>query len=134
MKLVAPFNIWTMTFLASIPSLASAQASNSVAHCEDHPKVVEACFTFQGRLRQWNGSPTIRIERIGTSRILGVSDGMSLPEYWQIPENVRTALTSFNSVVVADFEFCPFTEEEPGVMRLGCVESATNLQVTANEP
>jgi hypothetical protein len=112
---------------------ASSQEFVPLKHCKDHPQVVEACFTFRGRLENWNGTPTMRIVRFGTSRILGVSDAMTLPNYWRVPENVREALISFDSVVIADFEFCPFTKDKPGVMRLGCVESAKNMKVLTRE-
>jgi hypothetical protein len=109
-----------------------AQDAASPKHCKDHPKVIGSCFTFRGRLQQWNGAPTMRIFRFGTRRILGVSDGMSSPDYWQIPDNLSGAMTSFDSTIIADFEFCPFTADKPGVMRLGCVESAENIRLESN--
>jgi hypothetical protein len=128
-----PLRFAFVAAIATIPMAPLAQKLVPLKHCKDHPKVVDACFTFRGRLLQWNGSPTIRIVRVGTTRILGVSDGMALPDYWQLPENVTAALTSFDSVVIGDFEFCPFTPDAPHVMRLGCVESAKNLRVITGQ-
>lgn len=53
---------------------------------------------------------------------------MALSNYWQVPENVAVHLKTFDSAVIADFEFFPFTKDKPKVMRLGCVESATNIK------
>jgi hypothetical protein len=98
--------------------------------CREHPKVSGPCFTFRGRLANYNGNPTARVWRIGTTRILGVSDGMALPEFEKMPANAKAALGgSFDLYVFGDFEFCPFTPDKPGVMRLGCLNSAKNLKV-----
>ena len=123
----------TALVLVLLVSPASAEEKFPPKHCRDHPNVVEPCFKFWGRLEAWNGTPTYRIARFGTKRILGVSDGMALPNYWQVPENVAVHLTTFDSAVIANFEFCPFTRDKPGVMRLGCVESATNIKAYIRE-
>jgi len=116
-----------LTFLL-FTSVAFAEDTVQLKHCKDHPNVIAPCFRFRGRLEAWNGTPTYRITRFGTKRILGVSDGMALPNYWQVPENIAVHLTTFDSAVIADYEFCPFTKDKPGVMRLGCIESATNIK------
>lgn len=114
-------------FLAAWLALAAPEPQRL---CREHPKVMAACFTFRGRLANYNGVPTTRVWRIGTNRILGVSDGMALPEFEQMPANAKAALDrSFDRDVFGDFEFCPFTADRPGVMRLGCINSATNLKV-----
>jgi len=115
--------------------IATAKAENKPLPkpCKAHPHVIEPCFKFRGRLNAWNGAPTYRIMHFGTKRILGVSDSMALPDYWKIPESVAAHLKTFDSAVIADFEFCPFTKDRPGVMRLGCIESATNFKVYLRE-
>ena len=40
--------------------------------CLTNPGVVAPCFSFHGRMSLANGSPSLRIWRIGTKRILGV--------------------------------------------------------------
>ena len=105
-------------------------AAEPVRSCREHPKVMAQCFTFRGRLANYLGVPTARVWRVGTNRILGVSDGMALPEFEQMPANVREALGgSFERSVFGDFEFCPFTPDRVGVMRLGCINSAGNLKI-----
>lgn len=100
--------------------------------CKEHPDLVGACFTIHGRLQFWNGNPSFRIRRIGTNRILGVSDQRSYREGY---ENLPPALEALaqEGPVVADFEVCPFTKEEPGVMQLVCVQGAKEVQPPAAE-
>jgi hypothetical protein len=114
-------------------SAAGAASEPESRHCKDHPNVMAPCFWFRGRLQSWNGTPTLRIVRFGTKRILGVSDGYALPEYWRVPANVQAVTEEFDTVVIADFEYCPFTPERAGWMRLGCVESAKNVTIRRTE-
>ena len=116
-------------FLAALFALAPAPEPKRP--CHEHPKVIAKCFTFRGRLGNYNGAPTMRVWRAGTNRILGVSDSMALPEFEQVPANAKEALgESFDKYVFGDFEFCPFTPERPGVMQFGCINSAKNLKVS----
>ena len=72
-----------------------------------------------------NGTPSLRIWRVGTDRILGVLP----PEHEIIPKNLRSALKGFYRWVYADLQVCPFTKEKPGEMQMVCVESAEHLVV-----
>ncbi len=75
----------------------------------------------------YNGAPTVRIWRVGTSRMLGVSEQrFSVEGYYNLPASVRRRL-SWDSDLFGDFVVCPFTHEAPGVMRLVCVDSATKV-------
>jgi hypothetical protein len=62
--------------------------------CKTDPDIIDACFNVHGRLSAWNGSPTMRIWRTGTKRILGVRDDI-MPEYvtrrmdWDRPRSCR---------------------------------------------
>ena len=77
----------------------------------------------------YNGNPSVRIWRVGTTRILGVSEQRFYAEgYCNLPASVRDRL-SWDSDLFADFVVCPFTREEPGVMQLVCVESARHIIV-----
>lgn len=121
-----------MRRLATAALLALATVTAAAPHrpCSEHPKIVGKCFSFRGRLANYLGAPTRRIWRIGTTRILGVSDSLALPEFEQVPANVRDALgDSFERYIFADFEFCAFTADKPGVMRLGCGNLARNLKI-----
>ena len=94
-------------------------------HCKASPEVVEACFTFRGRMQAWNGSPVLRISRIGTQRILGVIDE-DWKGYWRLPANVRE-FGYFGYTVTADFEYCPFTRDR----RATCASDAWNQRETS---
>ena len=87
--------------------------------CKSDPDIVGACFTVHGRLSAWNGTPTMRIWRIGTSRILGVHDDI-MPE-------ALTSKMDWEIEAYGDFEVCPFTKERSGEMRMICIEKAHNV-------
>jgi len=72
-----------------------------------------------------NGTPSLRIWRVGTNRILGVLP----PEDEIIPPNLKLALQGWDKWVYADLEVCPFTKEKRGEMQMVCVESAEHLVV-----
>ena len=109
-------------------SLAYAQSRNK--SCKEHPKLISPCFNVRGRLAYYNGAPSLRLWPIGTTRLLGVSEGrFYLPGYDNVPPEVVAKLASFENEMFADFTVCPFTKDEPGVMRLICVESAKNVLV-----
>jgi hypothetical protein len=100
-------------------------------HCKDNPKLSGECFTIHGRLRSYNGNPTLRLWKTGTTRILGISQGEHYdPEYWDIPESVSEQLTSFYTEITGDFYVCPLTSEREGKMQFICIERVTNSTTT----
>lgn len=90
--------------------------------CRSDPDIVGACFRIHGRIAMYNGTPTLRIWRIGTDRLLGVDDDVPVPEPLsrQLDWDVNT---------YADFEVCPFTREREGEMQKVCIESAEHIVV-----
>jgi hypothetical protein len=109
----------------------SARASSPIAErsCRQHPQLTGRCFTIRGRMNYWNGNPSVRIWRVGTRRILGISEGRFKRDgYVNLPASIEARL-SWDSDLFGDFVVCPFTRDEPGVMRLVCVESVTNVTV-----
>jgi hypothetical protein len=102
-----------------VPRFAKAIAEQAQA-CKTDPDIVDACFTVHGRLSAWNGSPTLRIWKVGTNRILGDHDDWPLPE--ELAEH-----GSWDIEAWGEFEVCPFTKERPGVMQMVCVESASHV-------
>jgi hypothetical protein len=102
--------------------------------CRQHPQIVGACFTFRGRMSSWNGAPSVRIWRVGTKRILGVSEQrFRLDGYCNLPRDLAGKL-SWDTDLFGEFTVCPFTQEKPGAMRMVCVESGANLEVRPREP
>ena len=95
--------------------------------CREHPQLVGQCFRVHGRLSTHNGNPAVRLWRIGTRRVLGVSDQrFSLPGYRNIPEELAKQLDGENNLY-GDFLVCPFTRPRPREMQLMCIESAKNV-------
>lgn len=90
--------------------------------CKNDPDIVAACFSVHGRLSIWNGTPSLRMSRIGTNRILGVRTETA-------PANVSKlwGTDPFRTEIYGDFEVCPFTKSKPGEMQMVCVESASHL-------
>ena len=77
----------------------------------------------------YNGTPSIRIWRVGTNRILGISEGTYRVEgYANIPGAVVRKL-AWDHWLFGDFTVCPFQPDRPGVMRLVCVQDVTNASV-----
>jgi hypothetical protein len=97
--------------------------------CREHPQLIGKCFNVRGRLSIYNGNPAVRLWRIGTKRVLGVSDQrFSLPEYRNLPEDLSQKLNGENSIM-GDFLVCPFTRPRPREMQLVCIDSAKHLVV-----
>jgi hypothetical protein len=101
--------------------------------CREHPQLIGKCFMVRGRLSTYNGNPAVRLWRIGTRRVLGVSDQrFSLPGYRNIPEDLAKQLDGQNNIY-GDFLVCPFTRPRPREMQLMCIESAQNIVVKKRE-
>jgi len=104
---------------AKVPRFGKV-VTDRVQACKTDPDIIGACFTVHGRLSAWNGSPTMRIWRVGTKRILGDHDDWPLPE--ELAEQMNWDVEAWG-----DFEVCPFTKERPGVMQMVCIESASHI-------
>jgi hypothetical protein len=120
--------------LALLVTLDSALAQSPThdapdKSCREHPQVIGKCFTIRGRLSLYNGAPALRLWRVGTRRLLGVSaQRFALPGYRNIPADVETQATD-DTAVFGDFTVCPFTPPRRGEMQLVCIESGKNLLV-----
>lgn len=66
---------------------------------------------------QANGTPSARIWRIGSKRILGVPTE-------SVPESIAPHFGDFDDVVTGDLKVCPLTRQRPGVKQMVCVEAA----------
>ena len=84
--------------------------------CREHKELVGKCFVVRGRLSAYNGAPTFRIWRIGTTRVLGIAGG----EHPIMPKGM-TCDFPFDCDVYGEFEVCPLTKEQPRVMQSVCV-------------
>jgi hypothetical protein len=110
-------------------ALAISPPDSIKKSCREHPQLAGKCFTVHGKLSTYNGNPAVRLWRIGTKRVLGVSDQrFSLPGYRNIPEDLAKQLDGENEIL-GDFLVCPFTRPRLGEMQLMCIESAKNVVV-----
>jgi hypothetical protein len=97
--------------------------------CAKQPSLVGPCFDVHGRLTLYNGNPSARIWKVGTNRLIGVSQSRcQKPECPQMPKELENKL-SWDRVIFGDFLVCPFTESKPGHMQFVCIEFAKNLVV-----
>ena len=71
-----------------------------------------------------NKKPSVRIWKVGTTRILGVKN----QNLENLPTKVKEAF-SFGAFVFADYLVCPLTKDKPGHMQMVCVESMTNIRI-----
>jgi hypothetical protein len=87
-----------------------------------------------------NGTPSFRLWKIGTNRMLGIYSGPSVDRYGldnespELPANARKSMQLNSSppwlnTIYADFEICPLEPEKPRVMQAACIESAKNIMI-----
>jgi hypothetical protein len=98
------------------------------------PQNAATCYWTHGRVSVANGTPFIRLWKIGTHRMLTIHSGPgykrgdneenSNPE---IPANLDRAFKTDLTRVYGNFEICPLEPERPGEMQRVCIESAKNI-------
>jgi hypothetical protein len=119
-------------FVSLTAATAEQQATDCGKPCREHPALGGPCFPLRGRMSLYNGAPSVPIWRVGTRRLLGVSEQrFAVAGYCNLPLAIRERL-SWNSDLFGDFVVCPFTREEPGVMQLVCVDSASKVVVRSS--
>jgi len=119
----------SILFVCAVVGTRSSQATDDDKPCSKHPQLVGTCFTVRGRLSVYNGAPALRIWRIGTKRILGVSEQrFAVPGYRNVPENIRAEIDQ-DKALFGDYLVCPFTKPKENEMQMVCIEKVTNLVV-----
>jgi hypothetical protein len=109
-----------------VRSTVSRQGDKS---CREHPKLVGKCFSVHGRLAVYNGAPALRILKLGTKRMLGVSEQrFAIEGFRNVPEEV-TAKLDQDKLLYGDYTVCPFTRAREKEMQLVCIEKVSNLVV-----
>jgi len=101
--------------------------------CKSDPDLVGECFTVHGRLSAYNGNPTYRIWRIGTTRMLGITENVFPIDEEVLPESLAEKM-NWNVEAWGEFLVCPFTGDQPGVMQKVCIESADDIIFKHREP
>lgn len=92
------------------------------------------CYWAHGRLAVYNGTPSIRLWKTGTRRVLGIYSGQGAEdpldnEHPELPATLTRAFKEPGDRVFGDFEICPLEPEEAGVMQAACIEFAKNIVV-----
>lgn len=139
-------------FLLAILALLTCSASSAKdttkrgIPCKT-PAIAGSCYLTHGRLGFGNGTPALRLWKIGTHRVLGVYSGPSAynptpedrdrgdNENPELPRNVIQAMRPpvganwFKNRIFANFKVCPLEPEKPAAMQAACIESAKNIVV-----
>lgn len=126
---MVPKSIIVALALLIVGSGVASSAGSLDKSCREHPQVVSRCVTVRGRLAVYNGAPALRIWKIGTKRMLGVSEQrFAIAGFTNIPEEVKAKIDQ-NKFLYGDFVVCPFTTPRPSEMQLVCIEKVTNLRI-----
>src|SRR5690242_12477467 len=81
--------------------------------CRTHPQLIDRCFSVRGRLSVYNGAPALRLWKVGTRRMLGISEQrFTIPGYRNIPSSIASQVNE-DVAVFGDFLVCPFTPSRP---------------------
>ena len=95
--------------------------------CPSGNKPIGACFSVHGRLSSYNGNPSFRIWRTGTTRILGIRDQMiDGSETPDMSNDLRKRIEP-DVKYFGDFEVCPLTPSRERHMQIVCVVGFSNL-------
>ena len=131
-------NIARLAIPIVVLSISGAALADSRQECRQSPKLVAPCYSVRGRFYAANGTPSLRIWRIGTSRILGVVDwdgeaeGRTIATPWLMRTMVGRGF-AFATRIYGDFEVCPLTRERPGWMQMVCIARVSRVVATSNQ-
>jgi len=108
------------------------QSSNKINQSCKSPRNAKSCYWVHGRLTYGNGTPAVRLWKVGTRRLLGIYSGPDVDrrsldnENPRLPANVQSVFGPDNSIF-ADFEVCPLEPEKPETMQAACINAAKNI-------
>lgn len=108
------------------------------AIAEDHS---EECRWIHGRLRAYNGAPSLRMWEVGTHHLFGLGTNYELshrcehcaPNAPDLPPNVDRVFMGFQTVVWGEFEVCPLAPFKPGHMQPAHLIGAKDLVVKRDD-
>ena len=125
--------IAVLVIMSAVAAIGQLQARSRKAQqgCKGNAKLAGQCFQIHGRAFVSNGTPDLRIWRVGTRRILGVTASATADDAEEgiAPDNLLRALGGYKDFIFGDFEVCPFSHERYGYMQMVCVERADNLVI-----
>lgn len=99
-----------------------AADTGSDLRCQVRTDLAGPCYTIRGRMFVANGTPGVRIWRVGTKRVLGV-----VPAENEIAPRSLLDRLGFGTMIYGNFTVCPLTPDREGWMQMVCVEAATDL-------
>jgi hypothetical protein len=138
--------ILLILLIPCLPVYGQYQTGERTIPCKTQANA-NMCYWTHGRLGFSNGTPALRLWKLGTKRILGIYSGPSTynaaaedpdngdNEGPQLPLNVVQAMWSKNRAynlpdrIFADFEVCPLEPERDGAMQAACVQTAKNIVI-----
>jgi hypothetical protein len=103
------------------------------------PANSSSCYWTHGRLSFYSGTPSFRLWKIGTHRVLGIYSGPSVDLYGldnespEFPPSIYSAFAlsehtpPYDVRIFGDFEVCPLEPETAGKMQAACIESADKI-------
>jgi hypothetical protein len=125
--------LFCLMIASSAVSAQSPGSESKEKSCREHPLLLGRCFTVRGRLSIYSGAPSRRLWRVGTRRMLGISEQrFSVAGYRNVPDYIESKINE-DVAIFGDFLVCPFTRSKPGEMQLVCIESGKNLVVRKKE-
>ena len=126
----------TTVIAAALSAIGAPQGSPKRKIPYKTQEIASTCYWTHGRLSAYNGTPTMRLWKIGTKRILSIHSGPGFKRGDQeengdpdMPANLYPAFKPFETVIFGDFEVCPLEPEHPGEMQDVCIEAAQNIVV-----
>jgi hypothetical protein len=125
-SLTSRYCVGLLAAMLGIAPVAASFAASGQEHCADHFKLKGPCFTVHGRLRVYNGNPSVRIWPIGSHRLLGVATVSDDPENPQLPFPLNQGL-DVEAAYFAEYTVCPLGPDVRGEMRYVCLDSIANV-------
>lgn len=129
------FVIHLLAFIMLSSTLIATPAPKRKIPCKT-PANGPTCYWTHGRLEFYNGTPSFRLWKVGTHRLLGIYSGPSVDRDGldnEGPEFPASMNREFDLIrgdrIFGDFEVCPLEPEKPKTMQAACIESAKNLVV-----
>ena len=119
----APLKLIAVCVLLVVWALPTSALGTQGSHGD--LQTVGKCFTIHGRLSAYNGTPSLRIWKIGTHRMFGI-----LPDEGAgLPKDVARVFRPFDTEIYGDFLVCPLTRSRSGYMQMVSLKSAKNIVV-----
>jgi hypothetical protein len=120
------------------PAVCVRPSASAVDRCR-RTEVQAPCFIVRARLGVANGTPSFRLSRLGSRRILGVfgADGDAASPDVLPPSVMALAAPPTPGTlrtVVGDFRVCPPAQPRAGWMQPVCIASAARLSLAADQP